>query len=464
MRPFKMLNPGWFGVALASLILTVPVPGGGAVAAAAVAVDLSGAILGNGDAPLAKASVFIATAAPRQGVSSLCPSCYPDCVKRATTGPDGKFKIAGVDAALLFRVLVVAAGYESQFVSSVDPARGEIRVTLAKLDDADLKSPSRMLGAVIRENGEPVIGAVIEPEGVQSGPSTRWGGIGSYVESASVTDDNGRFLLRCLKSSPPVDMVHATVSGPGIARQWVALMPGKDHFIRTTPGVDVSGRVLQDGKPVSGVVVGVVTTDRTCGRFLKCDPLATGADGRFLVPNVPQDRELLLYATMESLQERGSVKNSVFHTGKPGTRTDLGDLNVGPAYRLAGRIVLSDGKTVPSGPKLFLGREQAWDHAEVPLGPDGSFEFIGVPAGSVTLTARVKGYAFSKRNPSLDRLNQMITGRVDRDLVDLTLLMEPGEHDFSKRELDASEDGDSQPGNKPLRGVPRVGTSSSQTP
>lgn len=449
MNSYKATFAGALGAAFMCLILL------GSSLRGADATDLTGTVVREGDVPVAKASVFIATAAPRQGTSSLCPSCYPDCIKKATTGADGKFKIGGLDATLLFRVLVVAGGYQSQFVSKVDPAHGELRVQLGKLDEAELKSASRILGAVIRENGEPVIGAVIEPEGVQTGSSTRWGGIEEYVEAASVTDDHGHFFLRCLRKSPPVDTVHATVSGPGIARQWVALSAGKDHLIRTTPGVDVNGRVLLDGKPLSGVVVGIVTTDRMCGNFLRCDQLATGADGRFLVPNVPPDRELLLYTSMESLQGRGSVKNSVFRTGKPGTRKDLGDLTVGPAYRVAGRIVLADGKNVPSGPKLFLGREQAWDHAEVPLGPDGGFEFVGVPPDSITLNVRVKGYVFSKRNPSLDRLNQMIVGRVDRDIGDLMLLMEPGERDFNSPDADVEAMGDvnSQPKDRLLRGV-----------
>jgi hypothetical protein len=43
------------------------------------------------------------------------------------------------------------------------------------------------------------------------------------------------------------------------------------------------------------------------------------------------------------------------------------------------------------------------------------------------MSARIKGYRFSKQNPSLDWLNGGIVGQVTSDITDLTLLMEPGE-------------------------------------
>lgn len=61
------------------------------------------------------------------------------------------------------------------------------------------------------------------------------------------------------------------------------------------------------------------------------------------------------------------------------------------------------------------------------LDAEGRFEFTDVPAGLVSMSARIKGYRFSKQNPSLDWLNGGIVGQVTSDITDLTLLMEPGE-------------------------------------
>jgi hypothetical protein len=58
--------------------------------------------------PIPEARVLISTAQVREGFSPLCPSCYSDCGKEATTDSDGHFTIANVDDALLFNVLIAA--------------------------------------------------------------------------------------------------------------------------------------------------------------------------------------------------------------------------------------------------------------------------------------------------------------------------------------------------------------------
>jgi hypothetical protein len=131
---------------------------------------------------------------------------------------------------------------------------------------------------------------------------------------------------------------------------------------------------------------------------------------------------------------------------------DLGQLEVVPAFRIAGRIVLSDGKPIPARTRMFLGREKTQDSLETTLGPDGSFEFTGVPSESIDLGVRIKGYRCSKRNPSLDWLNGGIMGRVAGNVTDMTILLEPGEWQYNTGEQ-PPDGGDEQPRGQPLRGV-----------
>jgi hypothetical protein len=51
---------------------------------------------------------------------------------------------------------------------------------------------------------------------------------------------------------------------------------------------------------------------------------------------------------------------------------------------------------------MYFGREEAWDPLEVTLDSEGQFEITDVPAESVSLGVQIKGYMWSKRNPSLD--------------------------------------------------------------
>jgi len=412
--------------------------------------DLHGRVRFEDNTPVTNATVFIYTAGPKTGSAVVCPSCYPDCGKQAKTDSQGEFIIAALDPNLLFRLLVIAPDCESKFVSKTDPASGEKLITLAPLSAEKLKSPTRITGMVLDEEGRALAGATVSPEGVSYGSGTSWGGTDRYVDPLAVTDEHGQFWLFCTNS---VDRVHAVVEGRGVAKRWVDLTPGRDHLVRLQEGVTITGKIYRHGQPVKGVVMGLVTKERGCGEFLRGDELATDKDGFFLLPNVPSGREFVLYAKMDSLAG-GAVPTKIFTTGATGSELDLGKLEVQPAYRVAGRLVLADGKPIPAQTRLSLGREDAWDHAEAVLDAEGHFEFRGVPAESVGLNVRVPGYKFSKLNASLDWLNGGLVGRVDGDILDLTLLLEPGVWRYNGDEGDAPN-GDSYPQDKPLRGIER---------
>jgi len=415
--------------------------------------NLSGRVLGEDGAPVANATVFVYTAGPKVGSGVVCPSCYPDCSKRTKTSAQGTFALGSLDPQLIFRLLVVAPGYESRFVTKVDPAEGDrtISITITPLGPEKLKSPNRIGGLVLDEAGKPVVGAVVGPEGAKYGTGTTWGGTDRFVDPMAVTDDQGRFQLYC---SNIVQMVYAVVEGRGVAQRWVELKPGTDHLIRMQEGVSVSGNISRGGLPAPGVVVGLTTKDRTCGSYLHCDEIAATTNGFFTVANVPADREFVLYAKMDSLRGTGALVSKIFTTGKTGSRHNFGELEIKPAWRVAGQIKLSDGAPIPPNTRLFLGREEAWDHTEAELSADGRFEFTGVPTEAVGLSVRVPGYKFSKRNASLDWLNGGLVGRVTQDLPDLVLLMEPGTWRYNGEEGEPP-DNVSQPRDKPLRGIPQ---------
>jgi protocatechuate 3,4-dioxygenase beta subunit len=440
----------WIGIIAAVVILSItPARSFGAEE---TRPDLTGRVTGDQGSPLAKATVFVYSAGPKQGTASVCPYCYADCRKKVVTGADGAFKIESLDPQLIFRLLVVAKGHDARFVTKVDPAKGPVNVALNPIDDVLTKSKGHIAGKVMDPEGRPVAGATISPEGVErEGHGTQWGGTDAFVDPIAVADEQGRFVLFC---SEGVTTVHAVAEGPNVAKRWMAFKPGRDYLVRLQEGVAVTGRVEKDGLPAEGVAIGLSTSDRTCGNFFRCDELATDKDGRFLIPNIPAEREFALCASMDSLHGHGALPIRTFTTGKTGTTMDLGKLMVQPAYTVVGRVVLSDGKNIPPKTRLFLGREKAWDHTEVMLDESGHFEFKGVPSEPIGLSVRIKGYKFSKKNPSLDWLNGGIVGTVTGDIKDLVILMEPGEWRYNARDQeDMPTGGDSQPYSRPLRGA-----------
>ena len=411
--------------------------------------DLAGRVAQPDGSPITNATILIYSAAQKQGTSSLCPFCYADCRKQGATGPNGEFEIKSLDPALLFRLLAIAPEHESKFVDKVNPASGPVKVALAPLDAEATPPELRIAGLVIAEDGQPVVGATITPQGVSLGNGSQsWGGAGRFTDETAVSDARGHFLLRC-KSK--VELIYAMAFARGAAPRPVQLRPGRDYLVRMQEGVLVTGRVVAAGRPVAGAVVGVRPAVSVNGEFFTSDQVATDSDGRFSLLDLPPEKGLTLFGTMDSVQGKGALPAKPFTSGKNKATTDLGDLVLQPGYRVAGQILLTDGKPAPARTRLLLSRAGAWDHSEAVLDADGRFEFQTVPAESVSLSARLNGYKFSQRNPSLDWLNGGIVGKVDRDITNLTLLLEPGEFRYTPSSADLPEGADRQPRDKPLR-------------
>ena len=110
--------------------------------------DLTGLVKTRDGAPISKAMVFIYSAGQKHGSSVLCPYCYPDCNKKSQTDENGQFEIQSLNPELIFKILVVANGYESQIVSGIDPAKGPKGITMAALTEETLNSPTRMNGVM----------------------------------------------------------------------------------------------------------------------------------------------------------------------------------------------------------------------------------------------------------------------------------------------------------------------------
>ena len=410
-------------------------------------VDLVGRVTHPDGSPITNATILIYTAGPQTGTSSLCPSCYADCRKQALSGPNGEFAINDLDPALLFRLLVLAPELESKFVDKVNPALGEVKVTLEPLDLEDTPPEWRIAGLVIGEDGAPVAGATIHPQGVGSRNGGQgWGRTGA-VDEVAVSDAKGHFLLRCKKK---VELVYAMAFARDLAPRPVQLQPGRDYLVRMQEGVQVTGRVMVGGKPVAGAVIGALPTSRKNGEFFTSENIATDNTGHFLLRNLPPDMAFVLFGTMDSLEGKGTLSQIQFTTGKSKTTTSLGNLVLQAGFRVSGQIVLTDGKPVPAQTRLMLSRSAAWDHSQIELDPSGRFDFRGVPSGGVTISLRLNGYKFSTRNPSLDWLNNQITGTVNRDITNLTILLDPGEFHFLKND-ERPEGIDVQPRDKPLR-------------
>ena len=132
---------------------------------------------------------------------------------------------------------------------------------------------------------------------------------------------------------------------------------------------------------------------------------------RFLHSNLAPNQDYFVYATMQSLGDRGAVKAKIVHAAGDGSLADAGDLIPGPSHRLSGKVICSDGKAIPAHTRVTVGREDAWDAQIIELDGDGRFSVGGLPEGEqISLSIRIAGYRLSDKNKSLDRLNHVSVG------------------------------------------------------
>ena len=412
--------------------------------------DLTGTIQTKSGQPIA-ATIFIATAGPKVGTSPFCPSCYADCQKQAKADAEGKFIISSLDPQLRFQVLAVAKGFKPKYVNKVDPAKGPIKVTLDPIELAAAGPENCLHGRIKDAKGKAVAGAVVEAHGLRTrNGGGRWGSLPG-VDPLAVTDENGEFLIT---SQKPFELMDVKVSARGLANKtFTELASGNSvHELTLTEGAAVRGRVLFNGQPVTNASIGVVSVNRDMEHFTGNFDIGTDSDGRFLFVSLPPDVDYYLYGDMDSFKKLGAIPLRTIHAGKDGEVTEVGNLVVGSAYRLAGQVVLSDGVPIPAKTRLLVSREDAWDNVQVLLPPDGHFEVSGVPAETVGLSLRLKGYRVSAKNASLDRLNPFqLIGRVNGDVTNVVFLMEKGD-DLTPDYGSGSAVAD-WPRNKPLRGA-----------
>ncbi len=410
---------------------------------------LEGAVTGVKGVPLSNAWVFVYSAAPREGASVLCPTCYPDCVKRAQTDAEGRFMIEPVDPNLMFRLLVTAKGYRPDFIKDVDPQFGGAVLSLKPLKITNSTPETRATGRLIDSAGKPVSGAVVKADAVRYGQYTSYGGTSGRVDPMAVTDDRGEFFLDCTNG---IFAIGALIEPRGLAKRRAWLDTGKAHLIRMKEGVTVTGRLLHDGKPVTGASVAMSTEDRSSEVFMRGFDVATDEKGVFQLANVPAGNRFLLNTKMKEMEERGiALTPQKVQTGVDGTTVNLGDLKLDPAFTIQGKIVTADNQPLPSRTRIYLGLDDAWDNQEVRADDDGWFQILGVPASSISLSLRVSGYRISAKNPSKDWLNEgRIVGRLTTNMENFIVHLERG---APLRSDDAPSQEDRQPRDKPLRGA-----------
>ena len=364
-------------------------------------LTLKGRVLDPSAKPIAGARVLIYTAAPRRGVGSACPSCYPECGKTATTDKRGRYELSGLSDRLLYRMLFLADGRAPEFRERVDPLAGTLDQVLRERDSVRARGLRTTVGRVVDEHGQPVPGASLFTRGVQTaGGRVSFGSFNhdnSRVDPGTVTDAHGEF----------------TITGPDSIEKWVLLVSARNLSPRVFPdvvaggdagllrldaGATVTGVVLHDGQPFPGAVIAMSQVNGDAFSYVDPDTIASDDRGRFTFSNVPPVDD---YAFSGVIGSAGpwALRTIVRTVGEADSVTTLPPLVLERGLRLKGHVSLSDGQPLPAGTELTIGRHLAGRPTVLTLDGDGRFALDGLPPETIQLLVRVKGYHIAPSTP-----------------------------------------------------------------
>lgn len=351
--------------------------------------DLTGHVQGDDGRP-ASGHVYVYTAGPKEGVGTVCSSCYLDCGKRAAIDGRGRFLLPQLDTTLVFRLLVVSPGHVSRFVERVDPSGKPQEIVVNPMPQVDSRFLIR--GRIVDPWGNPVIGASVTPFGRQW-PSRKQFGRVPVLDPIAVSDARGEFMIATTDTSGGY---YLRVAARGFASRMITNVHSgaKPIEIRLAEGVTVTGRLLLDDRPFAGAVIGICQLDRNAESFLGADRVAADETGHFELVNVIPDDRHVLYAEMSSVMPH-AFPCETLAAGHDGTRMDIGTLRAGEGSTLRGRILLSDGRPLPPHSRLMIGRDPAWDNLVIALDSTGTFLIQGVPAETCEVFPRIMEYRMS---------------------------------------------------------------------
>ncbi len=373
-----------------------------ASAAGRARLGLAGRVRTSDGQPVAGALVFVSTARPRVGPSVTCPSCYLDCRKRARTDGRGAFALAGLDPSLVFTVGVAADGYAARFARNVDPAAGPLDVVLEA--HAPLPGdPRRVVRArVVDGEGEPLVGALVEPIGHQTGRPS--GGsfsqhFGPFGVDPVVAGADGRFALGFTVDA---DAILVQIEARDVATKIVAVATGRrEEVLRLGSGRTVGGRLVRDGRPVAGAVVAAVQVERSATGFVGERTAETDRHGRFVLEHLPPAEPLVFYGKIEGLGAQGAVAERTLASAADGAVLDLGEVAVDPGLVLSGRVTTANGQPLPPHARIRVQRRAAWDWLEADLAADGRFALGPLPREIVEVSVDAPGYARAVQDANL---------------------------------------------------------------
>lgn len=340
---------------------------------------LRGRVLSEAGEPLAGAEVRIIGVRNVGTEENDAIGDHPSLGMRTLTGEDGTFELKDLTDDRLYRVSAAKRGFNTAAYRGADTlgARPEIRLSSPTLSSG----PSAKF-KVLDQEGKPVSGAMLRINSYSVNSGTTFGGSSGFA-SLTLTDADGEATLSRKDAFNAVQVnVSAAGFAPAKARSYST---GGVEVVKIGPGSTLTGRVLKEGKPVGGRLIGLVGSERSSEVFVGYFEERTDADGRFTFRNVPPTTSFNLYGDLDSFQGIGLFGPQVVLSAKHGQTNDLGNTPVAEGLSLSGRLARTDGQSNPPTLRVRFYHESLWKPLAATVDAAGHFEMKHLPSGVVTL-------------------------------------------------------------------------------
>lgn len=303
----------------------------------------------------------------------------------------GEYELTDLDPRLRYYLSVAAPGFQVKLLQYVEPQRVDtLKTTLAPIAK-DRPESDALEGKVLDQEGKPIKGAWIEIAGettrTANSRSDTFGAL-SGVDHYGVTDSDGAFHFPCKGSGRTF---YVRLSAIGFAPQSMILTSGTDaaggNAVRLSRGVSIRGRLVKDGQPLAGRKMLLCQVNDNSDTYIGMLKAGTAGDGRFTIEHVPENMEFKMAAAPSSLGSRGATKIvNVKSASNAGEATDVGDVAVGPALTLSGRLFMDKGAALPQNMSVTVTPTQGIESLNMKVNPDGTFELAGLSPGPVELS------------------------------------------------------------------------------
>lgn len=243
------------------------------------------------------------------------------------------------------------------------------------------------------------------------------------METLCFTDSNGDFLFA---APEPIDSANLVVAAPLQARKSFSGVRsgGELQTLQVSTGATVRGRITRNGRPASGVALGMLAfNDVDLGETT----IGSNDDGLYEFTHIGPGQYTIV-GKHDSLERLGCTRATVVTVAGDNSTVEADPLEIVPGLTLSGKLVLNPvPTTMPPDSHLVINRRDAWDSITLVPAADGSFSLEQLAPAPYDIIVRVPGYRLTTENPNLEwLLPHKLSGRLTHELHDLQIRLESG--------------------------------------